>query len=186
MFNTYMNQVIAAWMKTHFYSSCRSWAAAIANNVFFFSGSETAVERVRLRMGDFSTASLIFVLHRKVLPRSLKLLPPPAFSPKWRSYLGQTIPSPWTLIQCTLFCRGGRNGPTSGSSTPLSQNATVCGGLYGLLCLWGPSPTPLCWMSAPWLSSGSFAPRKWGEEGEEKERGLRGRGRERAVNGTIT
>lgn len=102
------------------------------------------------------------------------------------SYLGQTIPSPWTLIQCTLFCRGGRNGPTSGSSTPLSQNATVCGGLYGLLCLWGPSPSPRCWMSAPWLSSASFAPRKWGEEGEEKERGSRGRGRERAVNGTIT
>lgn len=119
---------------------------------FFLSLRNRAVDRVRVRMGEFSTAGLIFVLHRKVLPRSLKLLPPPAFSPKWRSYLGQTIPSPWTLIQCTLFCRGGRNGPTSASSTPLSQNATVCGGLYDLLCLWGPSPTPLCWMSAPWLS----------------------------------
>lgn len=50
------------------------------------------------------------------------------------------------------------------------KNATVCSGLYGLLCFWGPSPSPHCWMSAPWLSLGSFAPRKWGEEGEEKER----------------
>lgn len=98
---------------------------------------------------------------------------PLGFFPKWGSYLGQTMPSPWTPIQCTLFCRGGRNGPTSGSSTPLSQNAAVCGALYGLLCLLSPSPCPHCWMSAPWLSLGSFAPRKWAEEGEEKERGSR-------------
>ena len=119
---------------------------------------------------------LIWGLHREVLLRSLKLLPPLAFSPKWGSHLGQTIASPWTLIQCTLFCRGGRNGATSGSSTPLWQNAAVCGGLYGLSCLQDPSPSLRCWMRAPWLSLGSFAPKKWGEEGQGKERGSRGRG----------
>lgn len=75
----------------------------------------------------------------------------------------------WFNAHCSV--EEGENGATSGSSTPLSQNTSVCGGLYDLLCFWGPSPSPHCWMSAPWFSLGSFAPRKWREEGKEKERG---------------
>lgn len=93
------------------------------------------------------------------------------FPPKWGSYLGQTILSPWTLIQCTLFCRGGRKWSNKWLFHSVITNSSVCGGLYDLLCFWGPSPSPHCWMSAPWFSLGSFAPRKWREEGKEKERG---------------
>lgn len=103
-----------------------------------------------------------------------------------------TMPTPWTgpLIRGPLCWRGGR-----GSANKWLSHSVITGHhclRWAFMTCYAtkpPSPHEECWMTAlPWLSLASFAPRKGGEE--EEERGVggsrRGRDRERAVNGTIT